>query len=372
MTENLLREALQRQADRAADPDLVRAALPRRAARRTRRRYGSMIGGLVVAGALTAFAVPVLALDDAPAPRGAGPAASATGSAPAGSEVPAAVGLRYKPTWLPSGLTERARTVPLKSDYGYDGPVRYWKRTGTDPGFYTGGDRLEFGVITAKNGVDQFGDDGEAVDINGKQGRYSGGSGDDKSSLHWMIDAQTVIFIHNVETGVSAADLLKIARSVQPDRDQVPVPLRFGTLPAGMAPVAAQFSGDSAERWQLEITASGPVPGASESPDPEKDKPTQGSTRGMYVHLGQTTDAPDGGETTSVGGRPARIVIRPMEGPAAALGDHAWVVVELASGLKLTVFGSIPAVTRDEILAAAATVEVGAVPDFSWLGAPSR
>jgi len=43
-TEDLLRQALRQQAERAVDPDRVRAALPARAARRTRRRYGSLAG----------------------------------------------------------------------------------------------------------------------------------------------------------------------------------------------------------------------------------------------------------------------------------------------------------------------------------------
>ena len=46
-TEDLLRQALRRQAERAVDPGRVRAALPARATRRARRRYGSLAGGLV-------------------------------------------------------------------------------------------------------------------------------------------------------------------------------------------------------------------------------------------------------------------------------------------------------------------------------------
>ena len=118
-TEDLLRQALRRQAERAVDRDRVRAALPARAARRTRRRYGSLAGGLVAAAALTAFAVPVLSLDDAGPGGGAGrgtdglaapgsPSVSAPAAAPA-RDMPDAVAMRYKPTWLPAGLRERAR-----------------------------------------------------------------------------------------------------------------------------------------------------------------------------------------------------------------------------------------------------------------------
>jgi hypothetical protein len=370
-TEDLLRRALQRQADRAPDPDRVRAGLPRRAVRRTRRRYGSMAAGLVAAAALTAFAVPVLALDDAPAPSGAGvgaPGASSS-SAPTGPVAPAAVDLRYKPTWLPAGLTERSRTVPLGSGFGYDGPVRVWKRADTDKGFDMGGSRLEFAVVATQNGVDRFDDGGQPVDINGRQGRMSGGAQYGKTSLHWVMDPETVIFIHNIGT-VSETDLLRIARSVQPDQGQVPVPMRFGWLPAGMAPASAQLSGDSATRWQLELTGYGKVAGMPTGT--EKGETPQSADRGIYARLGTSTDAPDGGESTVVGGRPARVVTRALEGPLPAGAEHAWVVVDLASGLKLTVFTLIPDVSREDLLKAAAAVEVGTVPDLSWLGAASR
>lgn len=374
MTDDLLRQALQRQADRAPDPDRVRAALPSRAARRTRRRYGSMAGGLVAAAALAAFAVPVLALDDAPAPRGAGPAAAMSPSASArdaAPTAPAAVGLRYRPTWLPAGLTERSRTVPLGPDFGYDGPVRIWKRANAGAGFDTGGSRLEFGAVDTENGADQFGDHGQAVDINGKPGRLSSASGDGKSSLHWIIDPETVIFIHNVEAGLSDADLLRVARSVQPDPGQVAVPVRFGWLPTGMAPKLAQFAGDSADRWQLELTAYGRKPGAAPTPTSKEEK-TEDPDRGIYVRLGRTTDAPDGGESITVAGRPARIVVREIEGPKPVPGQHAYVVVELASGLKLTVFSVLPDVSRDDLIATAAAIEIGPAPDLSWLGVTSK
>jgi hypothetical protein len=88
------------------------------------------------------------------------------------------------------------------------------------------------------------------------------------------------------------------------------------------------------------------------------------------VRLGATTDAPAGGESTTVGGRPARIATRPADGPVP--GDHTYVVVDLASGLKLTVYGLVPDVTRADLVAVAEGAEVGATPDLSWLGAATR
>ena len=164
--DDLLRQALQRQAERAVDPARVRAALPARAARRARRRYGSLAVGLTAAAALAVFAVPVLGLDDA---RSGDPAASPvpadtpSTSAAAAPLTPDSVALRYRPTWLPSGLRERARTVPLGPGNAYDGPVRTWKRADAAGGTDKGGSRLEFGAIGLKDGANQFGDGGRPV-----------------------------------------------------------------------------------------------------------------------------------------------------------------------------------------------------------------
>ena len=372
-TEDLLRQALRQQAERAVDPDRVRAALPARAARRIRRRYGSLAGGLVAAAALTAFAVPVLSLDDAGSGRGADGIAApgpppASASAPTAPGMPDAVAMRYKPTWLPAGLRERARQLAVGPGNPYDGPVRIWKRAGAPAGFDTGGSRLEFAAIGLKDGNDQFGDEGTAVDINGRPGRLAGAdSSDGKAYVHWLIDPQTVVFIHNVGLDLTRDDLLRIARSVRPDPATVAMPLRFGWLPDGMAPFSARFAGDSATDWQLEVSALRP-PDAD--PVPPTDKASKegmdSGERWIYARLGRGTDAPDGGESIVVGGRPARVVARPIGNGVP--GEQAYVVVPLESGLTLTVFSIVPDVSRADLEKVAAAVQVGAVPDLSWLG----
>lgn len=66
--------------------------------------------------------------------------------------------------------------------------------------------------------------------------------------------------------------------------------------------------------------------------------------------------------------RPARVIIQPLAQPGPPGIGHGWVVVDLASGLTLTVFGSVPDVSRDDLIATAAAVAIGTVPDLSWLG----
>jgi len=366
--DDLLRQALQRQAERAVDPARVRAALPARAARRARRRYGSLAVGLTAAAALAVFAVPVLGLDDA---RSGDPAASPvpadtpSTSAAAAPLTPDSVALRYRPTWLPSGLRERARTVPLGPGNAYDGPVRTWKRADAAGGTDKGGSRLEFGAIGLKDGANQFGDGGRPVDINGRPGRLVG-SADSKSYVHWLIDPQTVIFVNNVSLGMSDEDLLRVARSVQPDPVQLAIPVRLRWLPAGMKPFSAEVAGDSAARWQAEVNATGPPAGGAVPPPTGKDKEsTASSERWVYVRLGTTTDAPSGGEAVVVAGRQGRLVTKPIDGLPL---EHAYVVVTLDSGLTLTVFALLPELSRDDLLAVAAGVETGPAPDLGWLG----
>jgi hypothetical protein len=271
------------------------------------------------------------------------------------------VGLRYKPTWLPAGFTERSRSVPLGPGAGFDGPVRYWKGTAQRDS------QLQFGAVDTENGADPFNDIGQAVDINGRPGWLGSGKGvgPRMSLVHWMIDSKTVIFIRNLNAGVSDDDLLRMARSVQPDPGQVAVPMRLGWLPTGMASDEASFTGDSPERWELNITTSGPKPpGTPPTPGKEIDE------RWLFVRLGPTTDAPDGGETITVAGRPARLVVRPTAVPGT---EDNFVVVELASGLKLTVFAVLPNFSREDLIATAAAVEVGkTIPDLSWMGVTTR
>jgi hypothetical protein len=258
--------------------------------------------------------------------------------------------MRYRPTWLPAGLRERARMVPLGPGNPYDGPVRIWKRAGAEAGFDTGGSRLEFGAINVKDGVDQFGEFGTRVDINGRPGWLVGDGAKDKPYLHWLIDAQTVIFINDIGIDV---DLLRIARSVQPDPAQLSVPLRLGWLPAGVAPFSATFACDSADNWRLDVSAHGDPPAGQptgkESPvDPE---------RWIYLRLGRATDAPGGGESIVVAGHPARVV---------ETSEQVYVVVPLESGLILTV--NAAGMVRADLVAVAGAVRIGPVPDLGWLG----
>jgi len=107
------------------------------------------------------------------------------------------------------------------------------------------------------------------------------------------------------------------------------------------------------------------------NPVPPSDKASKegmdSGERWVYARLGRGTDAPDGGESIVVGGRPARLVWRPIGNGVP--GEHTYVVVPLGSGLTLTVFAIVPDLSRADLERIAGGIEVGAVPDLSWLGA---
>jgi hypothetical protein len=74
--EELVRQAQRRQAERAADPDAIRAALPGAAARLARRRrIGTLVASAATAVLVAAVAVPVNVVRSAGVrPGGAAPA----------------------------------------------------------------------------------------------------------------------------------------------------------------------------------------------------------------------------------------------------------------------------------------------------------
>jgi hypothetical protein len=134
-----------------------------------------------------------------------------------------------------------------------------------------------------------------------------------------------------------------------------------------MRPFSAEIAGDSAERWQVELTVMAQQP-APAAPTGAKGKESNASSeRWIYVRLGTTTDAPSGGVPVDIAGRQGRVVSQPGAGPVPQ--DHTYVVVALADGLSLTVHGMAADFSPDELVAVAVGLKIGPVPDLSWLGA---
>lgn len=363
--EDIVRLAQQRQADRAPDPERIRAALPTRAARAARRRRDGTAVAIAAAVAVTvAVVVPVVVLRDGSggSPSSVAPPSTAAGSAtavPSTAMTVIAGPVRYRPTWLPTGLVEGARQVDVGPTGQITGVTRTWKRTAITHSNDLGGPRLWIGHAVREPAGS--GNDGKAVDINGRSGVYHAPSvDDDKSYVEWSADAGRVVTVSQHNLSLTEQDLLRVARSVQPDPAEVKIPVRLGHLPDGLILHGATLMGDSPTSWSALINGVEAVSADTE----DKTGPDNKRSRSLTVEVGATTTAAAGGETLTVGGHPARLVGRGSEMPGPW---ESWdLVVELGRGRLLTIGGS--GLKRAEMLAVGEAVEIDAQPDLAWLG----
>lgn len=378
--EEMIRQALQRQADRALPVDRIKAALPTSTARRTRRsrfRAGAGLAAATVAvGA--AVAVPVLGLAPDSRPPTAGrqqavpppQAPAAPGQAAPGQAPSAPLPLRFRPTWLPSGFTERSRIVMAG-----EAPtvVQAWKKSPPTAPMSIGGARLELTVQPAPDDANPVGDVGTEVDVNGRTGRLVGElDGDGKSYLVWMPDNATVLSVQHIGAGVSQAELLRFARSVRPSPAVQEAPLRAGWLPAEMRlSPSVEIMGNWRTSWLATMYVEQPSLAPAPEPSTAEDKSKLERRRGrdplrVVLTIGTQTEAPAGGERIKVGGRPARFVSRTV--PVKETFEQFSVVVELGDRRLLTATTSDASTSRADLLRIAEHVEVGDGPDLSWIG----
>lgn len=348
--EDLLRAAQQRVADRAPDPDRIRAGLPARARRKARRRTGTLVVAVAVAGALTVPAL-VLRRDNSVSVQPAAPNPQ-TSSAPAGS-----VPLRYRPTWLPAGLGERSRIASLVSlgDGHLDGVNRTWTSGPLSASLETKHPSLSLGFRNAKTADEPRANQGTAVDINGKTGYYHGAGGDTKSYVEWRIDADLVASVFQSGLGLTQQQLVRIAESVQPDPAALAVPMRLNWLPDDLKAQFVEATGNDPAGWRFRVSG--------EKQREFTGKDVTDANRSVSVEYGTALSigVPDGGEAITVAGRPGRYVERAVEGSMVV----PYVVVDMGQGRFITVIAN--GVSRADMIKVAANVEVTGEPDLAWL-----
>jgi hypothetical protein len=373
--EDLVRRAQERQADRAAPPERILAALPMRV-RRARRRRAATAGVLAaaVAAVTAAVAVPTVVLRPGGSGSGSGaaePAAPAVPPVPTPSAVVppeklpppalvdpeiattrppdlAAMPLRYRPTWLPAGLAERSRIgwAGTEADRG-DGPAvhRIWTARPIGAAGEAKGARISFDV-RAMAGADDFQrNGGKPVTVRGRTGYYHDAG--EKSYLEWRIDGERIASVSQHGLGLTEQQMTRVAGSVRPDAGQLRPTLRFDRLPRGTAALSLELTGNSASSWRSRTEVGTPAPG--------------GGSGVLSVEYGTSTSATGGGERLTVGGRPARLVTRDLPGG----GQLRYLAVELPSRRFLTVLSEY--LDRDQLVTVAEGVRVTA-PDLSWLG----
>lgn len=358
--DDLIRDAVRRQEALAVDPDRIRAVLPARTARQLRTRRMATIG--VVAAVAVAVAVPVILLREPAVGGDGGPAASSTAPT-TGPAIPGlATGtLRFRPTWLPDGMVERSRTIPLSATPDpKDTTDRLWKplSAGDGPTGHLGlaswkfepspGDTAQPPVATGEDGRGGVATD-QNVDINGKPGTYG------TELVTWQFDADTKLMLYGPGTGLSREDMLRIARSVVQDTTELRAPLRVDWLPDGVSGEFMSVWGDSPAKWGSRIFADG-------------DR--------AYVNTSIDTTAPaPGGEQVDVGGRPAHLAQVDEEEPIRGNYRTRWVLtMDLGDGHHLTVRGgTVPngpanSLSRDDMIRIAGSVVLDPSPDLTWLG----
>jgi hypothetical protein len=264
--------------------------------------------------------------------------------------------LRYSPTWLPPGVFEASRYT-----YAHAKSLqRVWRRPGGTPnGPIRGSVFLEVYDLDYPHHL--LGCWGEAsVAINGVSGVLGAGASNSVGCVRWQPDPRTILVVTEYDLGLSQEDLVRIARSVQPDPGSMTVPLRIdrpGIL-ATTAPLGASQAGDSATGWSVALVFGHDnldawIPFAT-------------------VTLSTTATPPAGGlepQALTVGGRPARYVLQPNQGPYTDTGQ-AWLAVDVGFGVMLTVsvrfYLDIPP-SPAELASVATGIAIG-LPDVSWVG----
>jgi hypothetical protein len=341
--EELIRSAQEEQAARAVPPSRVLAALSGRVVTRHRRRRWALAAAVTAAAVATVVlivAVPVVLSHRPAAP--ALPVAAPPSSAPPTRDPVHIIALGYRPTWMPSGYTERIRQFTPADPGDEYGPtlMRVWRRqVGAGDPFTADAEvtlYVRTAVADASAAIDRSGD---RVSVNGHDGHYSGTPGEHKSSLDWALGPHTVLMLAADHMALSRTDMLRIARSVQPDTGVFPVPFQLPWLPPGQPAAAVTISGPSTERWRAEL-----------------------STDGLTVIAGSTAEAPAGGATLTVGGHPARHPVR----HDAAGRDFNYLVVDLGRSRYLTLLspGAVPFNDLVKIAATARMLPTG----LDWLG----
>jgi hypothetical protein len=196
-------------------------------------------------------------LDEQRNPRVAAPTAQAGALEPAPATVaapyslPTSIPLRFAPEWVPPQWAEYGRRA--WADEGEAGAARTWSATPTLAQGELKGNRFELSYRRASGGLEG----GTPVDINGRPGMVLWD--EDKSTVEWLADADTVVSLRQWGNRIGETDLLRIARSVRPDPAVMTVPLHVSPVPAGYTPIGLEISGRSPGSWQALLYLSGPT-----------------------------------------------------------------------------------------------------------------
>jgi hypothetical protein len=345
--DDIVRDAVRRQEALAVDPERIRAALP---VRTTRRRRSRTLVILATAGtAIAAVTVPVVMRD---APDVSPPAITA----PLSGLI--TVPLRYHPTWLPPGMAERERAALLPiGPTPVEAQHRYWTSTAMNDGLELTKPYVSLTVTPAGHDPREhllFAST-HAVEVNGRPGWA------DSEAVAWNITDDTMLLVRSPELDpLPEADLLRIARSVEPDHDQLRAPLRLDWLPDGFETHSVDVHGNSPTQQQSRIIA------------------TDGG-RFLSVQVGTPVPHNNSGERLTVNGHLATMTVGVDTGPddyvdgwfphradltlTVGLGDGRYLIVRSTQNPEVT-----EKLTKEDVIKVAENVVVDPAPYLDWLG----
>jgi hypothetical protein len=362
-TEELIREALVRQAERRPRPDAVVAVLRRE---RPRRRTRAVLV-TAAAAAVVAVAVPLAVQRMAVPTEGPPPdPVRATTNSPAPATGPA---MRYTAGWLPDGFVERYRALgahDMQLRSWADGPV-----TAEPPRFARETPYISLHVHTA--GEPGWADTAQAIadaqnraTVQGHPGMFT----TDLSTiakLIWMPAPGTflVVYLVNVPDAHQAA--LRVAGSVRADDGTAGVrpEIEFGVLPLGLQLISQAVLGNTPPGGITELVAGDPNRGDDGAPR-------------VTVTLRPTDPRPSSGPTVTVRGLPG-FYVAPVDQRGTESGsftdaqiqvrltDRRWLIVSASQIISGDERKPTP-LTKEQLVSIANQLTFNQ-PDYQWLGA---
>jgi len=274
MNTDLIREALERQADRAPDAQKVRRALAVRTAQHARLRRRRQFAAIATAAAVIPV---VLGLARHLAPGRADPAGQIV------VVPPRTIPLYYRPTWLPSGVREATDAMPIDPSRPYQSTSHSYTRGQGNPR-YADVPLMKLSVFVGEDrvlGRKEAGVTPEPITVNGVPGTYQKGSFG--QFLTWQPNSVTTVFLEE-NLGLDKTTLQRIARSVAPDPGSRTIPFTVGWWPRHLS------------EGRLEVSAPG-RPGMAT---------IDAGTIQVTVEQEADPHLPPGGQPLTVNGHPAQ------------------------------------------------------------------
>jgi hypothetical protein len=335
-TEEMIKQAFDKQAGRAGDHRRVLAEVTRRTS--SRRRIGALGIVLLTAGVAAAVVTPVVLFSGGslgpPAPDD--PAQASAETVPPGTPV-----LKYQPAWLPEKATEQYRM----SDPGGK-LARGWKVAGTAGPKSDSLINLTLEKATGLPDRSDFPMERTSVDINGVQGqlldRGAGATDFDRSAfVEWMVAPGERLTVRVDRMADTKDVVLRIAQSVRPDGNAAVVRnVSFGWLPAGVTEGEFQVSGTK----PTDVAVLTVAPGDH--------------------HVTARIDRNKPGSDTP--GASSPVTVRGKQGVYIAATELSGEVrAPLDNGLWLAVLGRVP---KADLVKIADTMKISPDVQYPWIG----